>query len=194
MAEHRTTDIYGTITWLGRVPLDRPNIRSEAVAKVRATFGGFEGDFHSGVTRASCVRIKERHAQGTKISNTRQLSILSAEEMAEVAATMGLDALAPEQLGASIILEGIPDFTHLPPASRLQADSGATIVVDVENGPCNFPAREIEHDSPGHGKAFRTAAKGKRGVTAWIEREGDLAVGDKLRLHVPDQRAWLGKA
>ncbi|MEQ6201466.1 sulfurase [Sulfitobacter sp. HNIBRBA2951] len=190
MAEHRTTDIYGTITWLGKVPLDRPNIRSQAVDHVRATYAGFEGDYHGGVTRASCVRVTGRHAKGTEIRNTRQLSILSAEEMAQVAATMGLDVLEPEHLGASIILEGIPDFTHLPPASRLQAESGATIVIDVENGPCNFPAREIESDSPGHGKAFKSAARGRRGVTAWIEREGDLAVGDRLRLFVPDQRPW----
>jgi len=36
------------------------------------------------------------------------------------------------------------------------------------------------------------AAKGRRGVTAWVEREGRLAVGDALRLHIPDQPAWSG--
>ncbi|MEM6942014.1 MAG: hypothetical protein AAF509_18060 [Pseudomonadota bacterium] len=33
-------------------------------------------------------------------------------------------------------------------------------------------------------------AEGRRGVTAWVEREGMLRVGDTLRLHVPGQRAW----
>jgi len=192
MAEHRATDIYGTITWLGLVPRNRPNIRSAAVQSVRATYSGFEDDYHGGVTRASCVRVTGRHAKGTEIRNTRQLSILSAEEVAQIAAAMGLATLEPEHLGASIIVEGIADFTHVPPASRLQAESGATIVIDVENGPCNFPAREIETESPGHGKAFKAAARGRRGVTAWIEREGDLRVGDKLRLFIPDQRAWSG--
>ena len=192
MAEHRATEVYGTITWLGLVPMDRPNIRSVPVDSARATYAGFEGDYHSGVTRASCVRVKGRHAQGTDIRNTRQLSILSAEEMIQIAQTMGVDTLGPEYLGASIIVEGIEDFTHLPPASRLQAESGATLVVDVENGPCNFPSREIEDDNPGHGKAFKSAARGKRGVTAWVEREGDLAIGDRLRLFVPDQRPWNG--
>ena len=60
----------------------------------------------------------------------------------------------------------------------------------MENRPCNFPAREIEKDEPGHGKAFKAAAKGRRGVTAWVEREGRLSIGDTLRLHVPDQRPW----
>ena len=45
-------------------------------------------------------------------------------------------------------------------------------------------------DEPGHGKAFKPAAHGRRGVTAWVEREGPLTLGDELRLHVPDQRNW----
>lgn len=190
MAEHRATDYFGTITWLGKVPLERANIRSAPLRAVRATYAGFEDDYHGGVCRASCVRVSNRHPEGTEIRNTRQLSILSAEELALIAADIGVDLLDPTLLGASMVIEGIPDFTFVPPGSRLQASGGATIVVDVENGPCNFPAREIEKDAEGHGKAFKAAARGKRGVTAWIEREGDLQIGDRLRLHVPDQRGW----
>lgn len=190
MAEHRPTDFYATITWLGRVPLDRANIRSETLQAAEVTFGGFTADYHGGVTRASCVRVTNRHPKGTQIRNTRQLSILSSEEMAQIAAAIGVTDLDPRLLGASIVIEGIPDFTFVPPSSRLQADNGTTIVIDVENGPCNLPAREIDKEAEGHGKAFKPAARGKRGVTAWVEREGRLAVGDKLRLHVPDQRAW----
>lgn len=190
MAEHRLTDFTATVTWLGKVPVDRANIRAVPVSTAQATYTGFGDDYHGGLTRASCVRVTSRHAKGTQIANTRQLSILSAEELAQIAADLGLDALDPVLLGASMVIEGIPDFTHVPPAARLQAPSGATIVVDVENGPCNFPAQQIEDDHSGHGKAFRAAAAGKRGVTAWIEREGALHVGDTLRLFVPDQRAW----
>lgn len=192
MAEHRLTDLTATITWLGRVPPNRANIRSEAVQTLTTTYAGPQDDYHSGLTRAACVRVRSRHPEGTQIANTRQLSILSAEEMAQIAQKIGLDTLDPLLLGASIVIEGIPDFTHLPPASRLQAENGTTIVIDVENAPCNFPAREIEKEETGHGKAFKAAARGKRGVTAWIEREGQLSVGDRLRLFVPDQRAWLG--
>lgn len=175
---------------MGRVPKDRPNIRSEAIQTARATYAGFEGDFHAGLTRASCVRVRQQHPQGTEIRNTRQLSILSAEELAEIAAAIDLDRVDPLLLGASLVIEGIPDFTHVPPGSRLQAENGTTIVVDVENGPCNLPAREIERDQPGHGSGFKAAAQGKRGVTGWVEREGQLSVGDRLRLHIPNQRAW----
>ena len=34
-----------------------------------------------------------------------------------------------------------------------------------------------------HGNRFKGAAKGKRGVTAWVEREGDIYLGDTLTLH-----------
>ena len=60
----------------------------------------------------------------------------------------------------------------------------------MQNGPCNLPAREIEKVAPGHGKGFKAAAMGRRGVCAWVERQGDLKVGDRLRLHIPGQRAW----
>lgn len=190
MAELRATEYTAKITWLGKVPLNRPNIRAEAVAAAQATYAGFEDDYHGGLTRASCVRVKAQHPEGTEIRNTRQLSILSAEEMAQIADTIGLDSLDPTLLGASMVIEGIPDFTFVPPGSRLQSASGTTIAIDVENGPCNFPAREIEKDAEGHGKAFKAAARGKRGVTAWVEREGALVVGETLRLHVPNQRAW----
>jgi len=135
MAEHRKTDFTATITWMGRVPENRPNIRAQPITEAVAGYAGFEGDYHAGLTRGACVRVSNRHAKGTEIRNTRQLSILSAEELAQIAQTMGLDRVAPEHLGASMVIEGIPDFTHVPPAARLQAASGATLVIDVENGP-----------------------------------------------------------
>ena len=103
---------------------------------------------------------------------------------------MGLGALDPAWTGASLVVEGIPGFSRVPPSSRLQAPDGTTLVVDMENRPCHLPARVIEEDAPGFGRAFKAAARGRRGVTAWVEREGVLRVGDALRLHVPDQPAW----
>ena len=190
MPELRKTDHTARITWLGMVPQDRENIRSVGVEQAFATYAGIEGDFHAGLTRPACVRVRNLHAKGTEIRNTRQLSILSAEEMAEIAAAIDLPKLDPTLLGASIILEGILDFTLVPPGSRLQNAHGTTLVVDIENGPCNLPAREIEVEAPGHGKTFKAAAQGKRGVTAWVEREGPLSLGDTLRLFVPNQPVW----
>ncbi len=190
MPELVPTDHVARITWMGMVPKNRPDIRSQAIERAFASYEGFEGDFHAGLTRASCVRVRAQHPEGTEIRNVRQFSILSAEEMAAVAAEIDLEALSPEHLGASLVLEGIDDFSHVPPSSRLQAENGTTIVIDMLNAPCNLPAREIDKDHEGHGKGFKAAALGRRGVCAWVERQGELAIGDTLRLHIPGQRSW----
>ena len=185
------TAFSGRITWLGVVTSeDRSALIAEAREAMELTFAGIAGSVHGGVTRASCSRVTAQHPRGTPIGNERQVSVLAAEELAQIAARMGLEALDPARLGASIVIEGLPDLSHLPPSSRLQAPSGATLVVDMQNRPCVLPARSIETVHPGYGKAFKTAANGRRGVTAWVQREGRIAVGDRLTLHVPDQRAW----
>lgn len=187
------TDHHGTITWLGRVtrPVGRDLIiHGEPLAEMPLGFGGFEGEVHAGRTRPSCSRVLAQHPRGTPIANTRQLCIVSAEEMEEVARELGLSDFDYAWVGASVVIAGIPDLTHLPPSSRLQAEDGTTLVVDMENHPCQEPAKTIELARPGHGRAFKAAAKGRRGITAWVEREGVLRLGQRVRLHVPAQRHW----
>lgn len=184
------TDFTAAITWLGLVPDRADSLRATPVDHVVAGFGGVAGDGHYGLTRPSCSRMSGQYPVGTVIRNTRQFSIVSAEEMDIAAKNMGVDVVDPGWIGASIVIRGIPDFSHVPPGSRLQFSSGATIVVNLENGPCHLPAKVIDADAPGKGGAFKAAAKGLRGVTGWVEREGDLRLGDALRLHVPSQKPW----
>ena len=186
----KPTAFIARITWLGRVPDRGRSLRAEPLEAVTLTFAGIAGEAHGGLTRAACSRVAAQHPRGTEIRNVRQLSIVSAEELAQIATEIGVDRLDPAWVGASMVLEGLPDFTRIPPASRLQAAAGTTLVVDMENRPCHLPAKVIEEDAPGHGQAFKAAAKGRRGITAWVEREGPLAVGDMLTLHIPDQPAW----
>lgn len=188
----KPTEFEARVTWLGRVADRAAALDAEPLDAAQLTFAGIAGEAHGGRTRPSCSRVVAQHPKGTEIANVRQLSVLSAEEIAAIAATMGADALAPAWVGASLVIEGIADFTHVPPSSRLQAPSGATLVIDMENRPCHLPARVIEAHLPGIGGRFKAAAKGRRGVTAWVEREGRIALGDVLRLHIPDQRAWSG--
>ncbi|WP_120634269.1 MOSC domain-containing protein [Ruegeria sp. EL01] len=186
----RETEFVGEIVWLGHVPAGK-SLRAQTVSALNLGFSGEGGARHEGITRASCVRVKNLYPQGTEIRNVRQLSVLSAEELDAIALKMGLEQLDPSHLGASIVLRGIPDFTHIPPSSRLQAANGLTITVDMENRPCVLPGREIEVDQPGYGAAFKPAAHGRRGVTAWVERPGVLRLGDTMTLFVPDQRNWV---
>ena len=185
----RQTEFKASVVWLGHVP-SGASLRAENVAQLDLGFSGDRGARHEGVNRPSCVRVKNLYPQGTEIRNVRQLTILSEEELTEIAREMDLDAVDPGLLGASVVIRGIPDFTHVPPSSRLQAPDGLTVTIDMENRPCVLPGREIEAEAPGHGAAFKPAAQGRRGVTAWVERPGMLKVGDTLSLFVPDQRTW----
>jgi hypothetical protein len=186
----KPTDYRARIVWLGLVRDRDVALQAEAVDALVATFAGPEGEAHGGLTRPSCSRVTAQYPKGTTIRNTRQFSGLSAEDLAEIAARMGVERLDPALVGATMVVEGIPDFSRVPPGSRLQAEGGATLVVDIENRPCTLPARPIEGRHPGYGAKFKAAAQGRRGITAWVEREGTFTMGEAVRLHVPDQPVW----
>lgn len=184
------TPIVGRVVWLGLVRDRAAGLRSEPVERVEVGFEGFAGEAHGGLTRRACVRVKRQYPKGVEIRNARQLSIVSAEEMATVAAALGLDALDPRWLGANMVVEGIPEFSWVPPSSRLILPSGAGLVVDMQNAPCRFPAEEIEKARPGRSRGFAKHAAGRRGVVAWVERPGAVALGDAVALHTPPQRLY----
>lgn len=184
------TQFYATITWLGLVSNRDAALESTAVDQIQALFSGPVGESHGGLTRPSDSRVLSQYKRDTPIRNTRQFSIVSAEDLAAIAAKMGVESLDASLVGANMVVQGIPDFTHIPPSSRLQNESGATLTVDMENRPCVLPAKPIEGAHQGFGARFKPAAQGRRGVTAWVEREGVFRVGDRLRLHVPDQPVW----
>lgn len=184
------TEHEGRIAWIGRVTDRDKSLAAEALQEVEVSYAGIAGEAHGGLTRPSCSRVVAQYPKGTEIRNVRQFSILSVEELTEIASTMGVDRIDPAWVGASLVVEGIPDFTHVPPSARLQGPDGVALVVDMENRPCHLPAKVIDQHAAGFGRRFKQAAHGRRGVTAWVECEGMLCVGDMLRLHIPDQPAW----
>ncbi len=184
------TEYSCTVAWLGHVRSRAASLRAKPLASMPLSFAGYDDEDHAGLTRPSCSRVLSLYPRDTPIRNTRQISIVSAEELDQIGAEIGLERIEPEWLGASVVVRGLPDFTHIPPSARLQAENGTTLCVDMENQPCVWPGKEIEIEAPGKGKLFKTAAQDRRGVTAWVEREGTLAVGDRLNLFIPSQRAW----
>ncbi|MEP3297935.1 MAG: MOSC domain-containing protein [Pseudoruegeria sp.] len=184
------TNVSGVITWLGSVQNREATSASVQTTSLRARFDGVNNEDHGGLTRPSCGRVTSQYPRDTEIRNTRQLSILSQEELDDIAQAMALPVLDPALIGATMIITGIPDFSHIPPSSRLQTDSGTTFTVDMLNRPCHIPAKAINKVHPDTARAFKNAALHKRGVTAWVEREGPVSVGDTVTLHIPDQRAW----
>ncbi len=188
------TGFTGTITWLGTVPDRKVGLPSVPHKVLAVGFDGPQGEAHGGLTRPSCSRVLGLYPRGTTIRNVRQLSVLGAEDLVAIAEGMGLATLDPALVGATLVIAGIPDFSHIPPSSRLQATGGATLVVDMENRPCVLPAKPIEIAHPGLGARFKPAAAGRRGVTVWVEREGTLSLGETVTLYIPDQPVWANLA
>ena len=180
----------GTVTRLLANPDRKAGLEKQAREAVILRFDGIEGDCHGGPTRQSDSRMLKQYKRGTTVKNARQISILSEEELDQVASEMGIPELRPEWIDANIITRGIPDLTLLPPSARLQFPSGAMIVIDLENLPCRYPADIIARHHPEQKVGFVAAARHKRGVVGWIEAEGGIRLGDAITVWLPPQRHY----
>jgi MOSC domain-containing protein YiiM len=172
MAVLTRSSIVGRVKALLSSPDRASGLEKEPVDRLALVFDGIVGDCHSGRVRASDSRMVTQYPAGTPVANTRQVSILSSEELDEIAAALGIPRLKPEWVGANVVTAGIPDLTLLPPASR------------------RYIGEVIDKHHPGHGAGFVKSATHKRGVVAWVEREGGIALDDAIVLHLPPQRLW----
>ena len=168
------------------------SLQSEAINEAAVSYAGFEGEAHSGLTRGSCSRVKLQYDVGTEIRNTRQITVLSVEDLQAIATNMKIPHVKPEWIGCNLLVSGIPSLTLLPPSTRIILESGVSIVVDMENGPCKFSGAVIDQYFPGTGHLFAEAASHLRGVTAWIEKTGSISINESLRVHLPVQPRYPG--
>jgi hypothetical protein len=190
MKSHKKLDQMGVVKSLLVCTDNSASIESDSITQIEVGFEGFPGEVHSGLTRKACSRFPYLYPPGTEIRNTRQLTLVSSEELSHIASDMDIDQLLPGWLGANIEIAGIANLSLLPPSTRLVFESNLTLVVDLENRPCAYPAQIINHHYPDKGRHFISRAQNRRGVTAWVEREGRLSVGDKLEVFMPAQKAY----
>jgi hypothetical protein len=187
MKNHSHMSFQGVVKSLLSCLDNSQSIESKPVQSFSLNYAGIPGDCHSGQTRKACSRFPYLYEKGTEISNSRQLSIVSSTELREIAEAMEIETILPGWLGANIEIDGIPDLTLLPPSTRLVFKSKAIVVVDLENRPCVYPALIIDQHYPGKGRKFVRKALHKRGVTGWVEREGDIQCGDSVDVFFPHQ-------
>ncbi len=190
MAVLEKSKLVGTVAALLCSPDRETGLEKARVDRLDMTFDGIVGDCHSGRGYQSDSRMLAQYKRGTPVANTRQVSVLSDEELQQVAGLLGIADLKPEWVGANLVTSGLPDVTLLPPSTRMMFASGATLIVDGENAPCRYVGDVIEKHHPGQGMAFAKLARNKRGVVAWVEREGGISVGDEIVLHIPPQRMY----
>jgi len=181
--------LAATVRGVYRVP--EGQLSSVAAPSITLTFAGVEGDRHAGLTRRSGSR-EPWYPRGLLMRNERQISILSEEELAEVAVGLGIPALPAEWIGGNLLLGGLAHLTQLPSRSILMFPSGAAIRIDGDNGPCRASGRSIASQTgqPAHEFAFAKAAENRRGLVGWVEREGTIAAGDAVQIRVWDEHAF----
>ena len=152
---------------------------------------GIVGDNHAGMMVKTTGRLLPIYPRGTLIRNNRHWSMISEDELAEIAQRMGVAEIRPEWLGANIVVRGVADLTKLPPLSIfiIRPDDGNDKIVLTnygENDPCIAPHRKIVEKlgfEPPTG--FVEAAIGRRGLVGWVEKTGVVSVGDTFKILLP---------
>lgn len=162
--------------------------------QVQATFAGFAGDLHAGLTRKSDGRTPF-YPRGTLIRNERQVTIVSPIELTQAATDLGISEIRPEWIGANLLIDRIPNLTLLPQGTRLFFASGAVLLVTGENQPCTSAGKAIEQQvgRPGLAQRFPKAAVHRRGLTATVERPGLIRLGDAVTAEVYEQTHYSPK-
>ena len=170
---------------------------SKPVEVLELTYGGIKGDFHEGPTRKSGGR-EPWYPRGTEMRNERMLSILSEEELLDIASGLDVDVVDPGWIGANLVFEGIPNLSYLPSRTLIMFESGVTLRIDGYNAPCRLSGGSIaqhvgiqsdDYTRTDMALAFKDAARMKRGLVAWVEREGEIRPGDKFTARVWEQ--WI---
>lgn len=140
---------------------------------------GVEGDAHLGAT----VKHRSRVARDPSVANLRQVHLLHAELLDELAAK-GFP-VAPGDIGENVLTWGIA-LLELPRGTRLQLGPNAIVELTGLRNPCaqldNFRpglmAAVLDRDPDG--RLMR-----KAGVMAIVVNGGEIAAGDPVSVRLP---------
>ena len=157
-------------------------VASQPVLELTLTSHGIVGDRHAGPTLIAGPRQKGV-ARGTVLPNTRQVSLVSREESAQIAHALSLPSLDFTWLAANVELEGVSALTSMPAGHRLAFEGGVTLRLEGENEPCRKVAKVIAASTGvAVQSSFVKAAWGRRGVVAWVETGGTIRPGEFVRV------------
>jgi hypothetical protein len=169
----------------------RLDFRSHKLDVLTLDFEGIAANRHRGHTRKADARVPYLK-RGTEMRNSRHLSLVSAEDCAEIARRLDLTFFDPAWLGANVVLEGIPHFSYLPRGAKLLFDGGIVLNNEDQNAPCGLAGEAIAAANPGRDDiklAFAKIAKGLRGIVVTVECPGAISAGMSLTVRLPEQ--WI---
>ncbi len=142
----------GQVEWIGLRPARRADIQVVESVCLDPT-SGVVGDRYSGR------------------SGSRHVTLIQRENLAAIAAHLGLDKVVPEQLRRNIVVSGINLLALKDRPFRL---GGALLEMTGDCHPCS---RMEEIFGPGGYNAVR----GHGGITARVLQGGEVRLGDALR-------------
>ncbi|MHB0707348.1 MOSC domain-containing protein [Roseomonas mucosa] len=142
----------GRVEWIGLRPARRAVLRPVLLAGMEPE-GGLAGDHY-------------RNRQ----SRARQVTLIQAEHLAAIAAFLGRERVAPEELRRNVVTAGINLLALKGRRFRL-----GTAVLEM-TGECHPCSRMEEVLGPGGYNAVR----GHGGITARVLRAGEVALGGAI--------------
>lgn len=179
-------DLQGKVEALLITPESLPG---KLVDEIEAQWEGFVGDKHFGLTMKA-GNSQKPYPKGAQVRNVRQISIVSAEELNDIAEALQVPHIEPAWVGANMLISGIPDLTKLPPGSRFYFEQGVGIVIEGENMPCTTAGGSLQShfpDRPEITSIFPKKAIGKRGLVAWVERPGVIGNGETVMVRLANE-------
>lgn len=131
--------------------------------------------------------------RGHEVFNWRSWTGLSKEELVYVESSLAC-TIPPGTLLENITFSDIPNFSTLPPTSRLvfpyrprNTASQCILAVWEQNGPCKTVGERVAEHNRRHDltDAFVRAAKGRRGVMGLVLAAGTVQLGDTVIVYPP---------
>ncbi len=170
------------------------SLESTRVKAVNVLDNGLQRDKHQSWFRKADARAK-RYKKGTLIWNSRQISVVSEEDLALIARDLRIDKIEPEWLGANLCVKGIQDLSLLKPRTKIfipnenKGDSEVGLYITAPNKPCMAPVEVIMKYCPqikGYELEFVKAALSRRGVVAVVEHGGVISEGAEIAVVIQD--------
>ncbi|HEV2189056.1 MAG TPA: MOSC domain-containing protein [Stellaceae bacterium] len=143
---------------------------------------GVEGDAHMGVT----VKHRSRVAKDPTVPNLRQVHLIHAELMDELAAA-GFHPIAPGIMGENVTTRGV-DLLGLPTGAKLRLGPAAVVEITGLRNPCaqlnkiqpGLMAATLDRDAEGN--LIR-----KAGVMGVVLAGGEIKPGDPIAVELPPE-------